>query len=79
MIGDARRSLARALVASGGFFSLHLGAGVPDLNVVAPRLAQLFVLLDVLVFVLDLSRSSLAEVVVDDTINRGLRSIGAAE
>ena len=25
MIGDARRSLARALVASGGFFSLHLG------------------------------------------------------
>ena len=25
MIGEARRSLARALVASGGFFSLHLG------------------------------------------------------
>lgn len=57
---------------------LHLGARVPDFDVIATRLAQLFVPFDVFVFVLDLGCCSLAEVVVDDAVDWRLRSIRSA-
>jgi len=58
---------------------LYLGLRVTDLDVIASRLAHLFVVLQTLVSVLQVSARRLSEVVPNNTLDWRLRSIRTAK